>query len=391
MIDLLRPLVGRRDRSGSIRWIDIRHEHRPGALAGFLVQAGDEVAVVRFVGGAPEGGTVLHHVIDGLRKLRRPLGVLRDPSLVADSDRAGTAVNAHHPALGRQPHDQIVAEAAGTRHRGGGDVARHHRGLAHLDDLVLRVGRGVGDVDEDPERVHLFDQCATAVVDAAPMSSAAGKTTGHVGIRVESALRGELHGPEAEPVKRSQHVEIALLVPARFAAEEDGHPAAVRDRARLFRRQGKGHLVFVRLREPMEGLEHTQDVLRRRVVGPVSVSAEVFDDDVDARLLRPQVVPSGAGGRRLPGVDPQPEGLVRHVDVTIHQDAGRAFGRTFTPRPAPVRILRLCPGRRRKRSSHRGECAGAQRAQRISPIHLRVAHRNLRRRVRPARMRGPLT
>jgi hypothetical protein len=115
-------------------------------------------------------------------------------------------------------------------------MAPHHWSLAGLDDLRLRRYRGMRDIDQDAEAVHLSNERATPVVDATPVHSRAARNKGsRVTKSVEPGLCRKLHRPEAETVQRPQHIGITFVIEPGFHPQRDGHPPARRDRARIRR------------------------------------------------------------------------------------------------------------------------------------------------------------
>ena len=148
---------------------------------------------------------------------------------------------------------QRLVRHADARHDFHGDVAAHDWHLARLDHLHLRLLGAVGDIDQDAEPVHLGDQGAALVVDAVEMVgvlAALLRCDLRIGEGVEAGLGGELDRAQAEPVEGVEYVDVALVVPARFAADEHRHAARADHLARLLGGGDDRHLVLVLLGIP---------------------------------------------------------------------------------------------------------------------------------------------
>ncbi len=157
-------------------------------------------------------------------------------------------MNADHAALVGQRLEHLVRQSR-TRNGFHGFMAGDHGCAAGLDQLRLNRFGAVGDVDEDAEIIHLRDQLAAVVVDAAEVVRLLAALNGReraVAERVEAGLRRKLNAPQAEPVESIEHIRIALMVEAGLAADEHRHAPAADDAPGIRRTERNRHLVGMR-------------------------------------------------------------------------------------------------------------------------------------------------
>src|ERR1041384_7035643 len=102
------------------------------------------------------------------------------------------------------------------------------------------------------------------------------------------------------------------------SSDNPGPPLTARTPSWLSTIGAQLQLVLVRPRDAIKRLDQAQRVLRRLVVNPVAVSAEILDHDVDAGGAGTGVVP--AGRLRLPGIDLLPVDAAGDVNVAVHED-----------------------------------------------------------------------